>query len=1314
MVKHKKEVERVKGGATVKCTEQIKEDVRKLLCNGKDMKEITYSDIKKGLVKFHPDKIHKLTEKGKEEALENYKLINNVKDECYENDNNTKYVIKCPSPPKEPKPAKPSPRKNPSRKTKKEDAEQKDEKPTESQKSKPTPKPTPIPTISKHADCVRKVGTFAHIIPEFKIDKSTFKPKKLKKELPVVSPKLVALIDKIKELDEADNAKDKMTYKHCIYIDFKGTYAKVVAAAMIAYGFNMVYDKSMKIDEKELLKTPDKNFAFLSSSTIYDKTFKMQLRKQIVEIFNRRPDNINGKYIKYIILDSGYREGLDLFDTKYCHIIQDLPSSSDEKQAIGRNTRLCGQAGLKFHPTKGWPLHVYKYDIELTDPLQQKYDAKRMFDLFIRYNNIDIREINFAVDLDKIIPEVAVDEQLTRNIHKFEIDKEEGDGPTLFIEGADDPETKANAQAISSSSTLGIKRLFDLSGGSKKRRGNKNQTNPNLRPKPPITKKDFPGMYNYIKDRFSKYTWPKVTFENQCKTDMEGGAPKIVELTPSQEFGRLYFQPPSAYKGLLLDYSTGSGKCHAKDTPIIMYDGTIKMVQDIRVGDELMGDDSTPRKVLSLAQGYDDLYDVIPVKGDKYTVNSEHILCLKPTQLGITYKKNIKELPYYANFVNIKTGKTNTKSFKAKDEATKFLNELYKTDYVCEIAIKDYIKLSKTAKHILKGYRTGVNFSSKEVDFDPYIVGFWLGDGSKRDPVITSQDATILHYLNTTLRKYDLSLNHQSKYDYRISSYTGKVGSNKFLETLKKYNLRNNKHIPYEYKVNSKEIRLQVLAGLIDSDGSADSNTGYDIIQKNKNLAEDILFLARSLGFAAYVNKCQKSCTYKGEKKTGTYYRISISGNGLYEVPVKVARKKLQPRKQIKRTDVTGIDVKHAGKGDYYGFTLDGNNRYLLGDFTVTHNTCSAIAIASSSWETAGYTILYVTRHTLKVDVYKNMFRDVCSQTIKREIIKEEINIPDGPLKSPSKMLPDGWMQPISFKQLSNACLRKNDVYRELKNKNGETDPFRKTLIIIDEAHKMYSTDIVGSERPNTNAIVEAVQHSYKVSGKDSARLLLMTATPYTTRPMDFVKLINLMKEEKEQIPTDFNTFYEEYLDDEGAFSTAGKRFFTNDITGYVSYLNRSNDARQFAYPVFHQEVVKMSHSITEDKKKDLYKILRQMEELKEDIEETTEYVKEVKNQYRERIAKAKADCDKSQRGKKRDCIDKNVDPLKREVKDRVKQIKEDIEEKVDELQDMKKDSKKLVKEIKEAVKTDFSQEFALMNHCRLPVRPKQNPTDED
>ena len=1261
----------------MKCTPKLKQDVRNLLCD-KDKKSLTYSDIKKGLIKYHPDKNQG---NNKEEAEANYKIINNAKDECYENKNDTNYTISCTQPqptrgfvPQAPQP--PQPPRTP--------------KAPKAPKAPKQPKPKKTPTINKHAECIRQVGTFSHVIPEFKMDKTTFKPEKLKKELPVVSPKLLALIDKIKELDKADYEKDKLYYKHCIYIDFKGTYAKVVAAALLAYGFTMAYNKSMQIDENKLLKTESNNFAFLSSSTLYDKTMKVPFRKQIVDIFNRRPDNIHGKYIRYIVLDSGFREGLDLFDTKYCHIIQDLPSIADEKQAVGRNTRLCGQAGLKFHPTRGWPLQVYKYDIELPNDLQQKYDGERMFDLFLKYNNIDIRELRLAIDFDKIIPEIAVDSYLTKNIHEFTIKKPKDSSSTLYLENV--------INSNESSSTMGIARLFDLKGGSKKHRGNKE--NPNLRPKPPITKKDFASMYKYVKERFSKYKWPEAKLENLCK--LKGGKPEIIKLNETQNFLRLYYQPPSAYKGLLLCHSVGTGKCHAKDTPIIMYDGTIKMVQDIRVGDKLMGDNSTPRTVLSLAQGKDDLYDIIPVKGEKYTVNSEHILCLKPTRLGVKHVKSQK-LQYTASYINTKTGTINGKSFKTKEEGNAFLDTIHTPEYIYEVAVKDYLNLSKSSRNNLKGYRVGVEFPVKKVDFDPYIIGLWLGDGSQRDPLITSQDATILHYLQKTLPKYDLSLNYLDKYDYRISGYTGDIGSNKFLEVLKKYNIRNNKHIPDDYKINSRDIRLQVLAGLIDSDGSAD-NKGYEITQKNKTLADDIVYLARSLGFAAYIKDCKKSCMYKGEKRTGKYHRITISGDLLHEVPVKVPRKKLEPRLQVKDTAVTGITVKHIGIGNYYGFTLDGNNRYLLGDFTVTHNTCSAIAIASTSWETDGYTILYVTRHTLKADVYKNMFRQVCSQTIKRDIIKEEIDIPDGKIQSPSRLLPNKWMQPISFKQFSNACLKKNDIYRELKKRNGEADPFKKTLIVIDEAHKLYATDVVGSERPDIEAITNAIQNSYKVSGKDSARLLLMTATPFTTNPFDLIKLVNLMKEENEQLPVTFEQFYREYLADDGTFSSAGKKFFANDVTGYISYLNRSNDARQFAYPIFHQELVPMSRSDLDDKKDDLIKILRRIKELKDQITKSKDDIKQVKRQFKERINAAKEECKELPKPERKDCELENVEPLKEQAEEAVNNIKERAENKKDELQRVQSLSKKMTDDIKNAAKNDLSQEFVLNNKCKLPI----------
>ena len=79
----------------------------------------------------------------------------------------------------------------------------------------------------------------------------------------------------------------------------------------------------------------------------------------------------------------------------------------------------------------------------------------------------------------------------------------------------------------------------------------------------------------------------------------------------------------------LLSGSSGAGKCMGKDTIILMYDGTRKKIQDIKEGDLIMGDDSTPRSVLSTCKGEDIMYEVIPTKGRPYIVNSKHILTLK-------------------------------------------------------------------------------------------------------------------------------------------------------------------------------------------------------------------------------------------------------------------------------------------------------------------------------------------------------------------------------------------------------------------------------------------------------------------------------------------------------------------------------------------------------------------------------------------------------------------------------------------------------------------------------------------------------------
>jgi hypothetical protein len=400
---------------------------------------------------------------------------------------------------------------------------------------------------------------------------------------------------------------------------------------------------------------------------------------------------------------------------------------------------------------------------------------------------------------------------------------------------------------------------------------------------------------------------------------------------------------PSAVGNVIaLHGPMGVGKCHAKDTEILMYDGSIKLVQDILVGDAIMGDDSTCRKVLSLGRGEDEMYDIVPVKGDKYTVNSEHILCLKQSGIGCVNPVSNKNgtISFKTMRFHNTLKKLQYKTFSEYDTALAYLKSFSEEDMITEISVKDYLNLpNEVRKNWLKGYRKGVSFSPKSVDFDPYIIGLWLGDGTSSKPAISSQDATILGYLHNNLRRYGLMLSYNSQYDYYIRSMDKSL-PNALLDALRKYDLINNKHIPDVYKLNDRDVRLGVLAGLIDSDGHLIHGT-YEITQKSKRLADDIVYLARSLGFAAYSHSCVKSCMYKGEPRPGTYNRIFISGD-ICEIPVRVPRKKAPERMQEKNHLVTGIQVNSVGRGDYYGFTLDGNNRYLMGDFTVTHNTSFA------------------------------------------------------------------------------------------------------------------------------------------------------------------------------------------------------------------------------------------------------------------------------------------------------------------------------------------------------------------------------------
>jgi hypothetical protein len=107
-------------------------------------------------------------------------------------------------------------------------------------------------------------------------------------------------------------------------------------------------------------------------------------------------------------------------------------------------------------------------------------------------------------------------------------------------------------------------------------------------------------------------------------------------------------------KGAILEVPCGRGKCLGKDTPILMFDGSIKMVQDIVVGDVLLGDDLGKRNVLSVARGKENMYRISDCSyyydSNSYIVNESHILSLKHS---ITHKVYDIELREYFRLSNL-------------------------------------------------------------------------------------------------------------------------------------------------------------------------------------------------------------------------------------------------------------------------------------------------------------------------------------------------------------------------------------------------------------------------------------------------------------------------------------------------------------------------------------------------------------------------------------------------------------------------------------------------------------------------------------
>jgi hypothetical protein len=324
------------------------------------------------------------------------------------------------------------------------------------------------------------------------------------------------------------------------------------------------------------------------------------------------------------------------------------------------------------------------------------------------------------------------------------------------------------------------------------------------------------------------------------------------------------------------------------------------------------------------------------------------------------------------------------------------------------------------------------------------------------------------------------------------------------------------------------------------------------------------------------------------------------------------------------------------------------------------------------------------------------MFDQICNEQIREELEKGLI-IPDEQNKR-MRLLSKSWsIRPMSYKQFSNLVSKQNNFYKALVKKNGEADPLQKTLLIIDEAHKLYGGgDLSTLERPDMNAFKRAVEQSYQLSGENSVRLLLMTATPITENPMELIKIINLCKPREQQMPEIFDDFSSEYLDNYGRFTEEGEVKYLDKIAGHISYLNRERDARQFSQPI----VKFVTSSLIKDSNMDMLK--------KYDKQYVRQYftsdVNNLKEQITENLQKLEGDlgdldmskfdalkdvCDEYEGKMNKKCnkvANINIRNLLKEAKEEVKKVRDTIKSIREEIKNKNLFKKEALGEIKENV----------------------------
>lgn len=367
--------------------------------------------------------------------------------------------------------------------------------------------------------------------------------------------------------------------------------------------------------------------------------------------------------------------------------------------------------------------------------------------------------------------------------------------------------------------------------------------------------------------------------------------------------------------GVLFAGEMGSGKSLWVDEMVLTPSGPMRM-GDIRVGDQVMGTDGRPHRVLGVyPQGERELFKVTFSDGSVVTCDDEHLWAVN-TPLRRWRGSPGKVVPLREIRQRLVDGAGNRQHF---------------------IPVPEPLQLQGTG----------------ELPLDPYLLGVLIGDGSTTCQVaITTADEGVLREVE---RRLPAGARLGANHGY-TTNLTGTAQKNPVLKALRDLGLWGKrsweKHIPEQYLWAPVEARIELLQGLLDTGGvitSYEQSSNVEYTTTSEQVAREVQLLVAGLGGVARITGPRhKTYPYKGEKRYGrASWRVCVSLPDSVP-PFKLQRKAEQYRPRCKYQPARAIaSVAPSGRGEAVCISVDSpDSCFVLANGVVTHNTTIALALA--------------------------------------------------------------------------------------------------------------------------------------------------------------------------------------------------------------------------------------------------------------------------------------------------------------------------------------------------------------------------------